>query len=127
MKESDYNIMMIPTFSGLTMTGGHKEEIMMVNGEVVKFNYPAVVADHYRYKGSVDNHNYLRNDDRNNSQICLEIAWGTTCWPIRLFAFFIACNEVDVYLGMKHLPKNDDTFMNFEKMTKTLNKNSCID
>ena len=42
----------------------------MVNGEVVKFKYPEIVADHYIYRGEVDN------------QISLESVWGTTWWSI---------------------------------------------
>ena len=30
----------------MTVAEGQKEEIRMVNGQVVKFNYPEVVADH---------------------------------------------------------------------------------
>ena len=44
MKEPDYNIMMMSTFLGLTVSGGHKEERNMVNGEVVKSRYHSVVA-----------------------------------------------------------------------------------
>ena len=39
MKEPDYNITMMSTFSGFTMMDDQKEEIIMVNGEVVKFRY----------------------------------------------------------------------------------------
>ena len=51
-KYPDYNIIMVSTFSGLTVTEGQKEEIIRVNGEVVKFKYPEVVADHYIYMGA---------------------------------------------------------------------------
>ena len=44
-------MMMILTFSGLTVTEGQNKERRMVNGEVVKFKYPKYVADHYRYGG----------------------------------------------------------------------------
>ena len=50
----------------------------MVNGEIVKFKYPEVVSDHYRYRGAVDNHNALRHDDGTKSQFGLESKWGTT-------------------------------------------------
>ena len=43
---------MISTFLGLTAPEGQKEQIRMVNGEVVKFKYPEVVADHYIYMGA---------------------------------------------------------------------------
>ena len=32
MKDHDYNIMMMPNFSGLTVPEDHKEEIAMMNG-----------------------------------------------------------------------------------------------
>ena len=50
----------------------------MVNGGIVKFKYHEVFSDHYKYRGSVDNHNDLRHDVSNNPQIGLESAWGTT-------------------------------------------------
>ena len=59
----------------------------MVNGEVVKFKYPLTAADNYKLRGAVDNHNALRNDGGTKSKIGLDIAWGTTCWPIQFFAF----------------------------------------
>ena len=37
------------------MLEGQKEEIRMVNGEVVKFKYPEIVADHYKYREALDN------------------------------------------------------------------------
>ena len=83
----DYNIMMMSTFSGLTVPEGQKEERRMVNGEVVKFKYPEVVADHYRYRETVENHNDLRHYEGTKSQIGLESSWGTTWWPIRVFLF----------------------------------------
>ena len=82
MKDYDYNIMMMSTFSGWTVLEGHKEGIRMVNGGVYKFKYPAVVADNYRYKGTVDNQISLRSYDQTKSQIYLDSAWRTTWWPI---------------------------------------------
>ena len=58
-----------------------------MNAEAVKFKYPEVVADHYKYRGAMDNHNALRHDGGTKSQIGLESAWGTTWWPILFFYF----------------------------------------
>ena len=87
----------------------------MVNVEVVKFKYTAIVADDYIYRGAVDNHNALRYDVGTKSQIGLESAWGTTWWSTQLFAFFIACTEVNAYLAMKYLLKKYENFMNLRK------------
>ena len=70
--------MMMSTYLSLNVPGCQKEEIRMVNGEIVKFKYPEVVANHYRYRGAVDNHNALRHDVRTKYQIALESTWGTT-------------------------------------------------
>ena len=43
--------MTMSIFSGLTVPKGQKEDRRMVNGEVVKFKYPEVVSDNYRYRG----------------------------------------------------------------------------
>ena len=47
MKEPDYNIVMVSTFSGWDVPEGQKKDIRMVNEELVKFRYPEVVADHW--------------------------------------------------------------------------------
>ena len=60
----------------------------MKNGEVVKFKYPIIVANHYRYRVCVGNHNSLRHDGGKKYRIGLESARLTTCWTIRVFDFF---------------------------------------
>ena len=67
--EPDQNIMMMSTFWGLNVLEGQKQKRRMVNGEVLKFNYLEIVADHYRYMGAMDNHNALRHDGGTKSQI----------------------------------------------------------
>ena len=57
--------MMMSTFLVLTVTEGQKEDRRMVDWEVFKFNYNEVVADNYRYRGEVDNHNALSHDGKN--------------------------------------------------------------
>ena len=52
--------MMMSNFSGLTVPEGQKEDIRTVNGEIFKLKYPGVVADHYRYRGVLDNQNSLK-------------------------------------------------------------------
>ena len=60
------------------MYEGHKEDRIIINREVVQFNYPEFVADNYRYRGAVDNHNALGYDGRTRSKIGLNIAWVMT-------------------------------------------------
>ena len=104
---------MMSTFLCLTVPEGWKEERIMVNEEVVKFKYPEVVADNYRYRGAVENHNVLRHDGRTKYQIGLKSAWGATWFLILVFDFFIAWTEVNAYLEMKFFLKIDYYFMIF--------------
>ena len=66
----------------LTVKEVQKEEIRMVNGEVVKFKYPEVVVDHYRYRGAVDNHDSSIHVGGTKPQFGLDSKWGTIWWPI---------------------------------------------
>ena len=52
LKDPYYTIVMMLTFSGLNVPEGQKEDIRMVNGDVFKFKYTEVVADHYEYRGN---------------------------------------------------------------------------
>ena len=63
----------------------------------------------------MDNNNLLNNDGGKNSQIGLVSAHGTTFWPIRVFAFFMACTEVNVYLTLKYLLMTDEILDNQDK------------
>ena len=86
-----------------------------MNGDIVKFKYPEVVADYYRYREALENHNALRHDGGTKYQFGFESKWVTTWWPIRVFDFSIACTEVNAYLAMKYFLKTDDKFMDFRK------------
>ena len=64
----------------------------------------------------MDDHNSLRHDDGTKFQIGLENLQVTIWWPIRMFAFFIACTEVNAYMAMKFFHKIDETFINILKI-----------
>ena len=83
------------TYSGLTVQDGQKEENIIFNAEAIKSKYPTIVADNYRYRGVVKNHNVWRHYGVKKSQIGLDSARGTTCWTIGVFDFFIECTEVN--------------------------------
>ena len=114
LNDNNYNIIMMSTFSGLTVPESQKEVRSMVSEEVVKLKYPEVVADHFRYRGAVENHNDLRHDDGTKYQFYFKSERGTTWWPIRVFDFFIACTEVNACLAMKYFLKTDDKCMDFK-------------
>ena len=84
---------------------------MMVSGDISKFKSPEVVLDHYMYRGAVYDHNSLKHDGGNKSQFGSKSKWGTTWGPIQVFTFFVACTEVNAYLGMKYFLKTNDKFI----------------
>ena len=53
-----------------------------MDGEVVRFEYPEVVANHYKYKRAVYKQNSLRHDYMNKYKIIVDSAWGTKWLPI---------------------------------------------
>jgi hypothetical protein len=62
--------------------------------------YPEVVANHYAYRGCVDDHHNKRQDGGSKQGLALEsTSWSTFCWPIRVFAFILAITEVNTYLA----------------------------
>ena len=79
--------MIISTFSGLPVPEVYKEEIRMMNGEVVNFKYPEVVADHQKYRVTVYKHNALRHDGGTKSQIGLGVHGEPPGGPSGFFFF----------------------------------------
>ena len=79
--------MMVSTFWGLTVPEDQKEDIRIVNGEVVNFNYTEVVPDYYRHRGALDNKNALMHHGGTKYQFGFKSKWGTTWWPIQVLLF----------------------------------------
>ena len=88
LKNTDYNIMVLSNFSDLTVTEGQKEKIRMDNGEVIRFNYPKIVMDHYRYRRAVENHNALSHGVGSKSQIFSREFTGNGLLSHLSFCFF---------------------------------------
>ena len=107
MKEPDYVMSLMSTYGTNERTGKLTSRKWKENG-VVKtktFSYPEVVANHFLYRHSIDDHNSKRH-----SPISLEVTWATSWWPNRVFAFLLAVTEINTMLvmemlrGVKHPP-----------------------
>jgi hypothetical protein len=80
-------MMMMTTYGTLERTGKKTEKTITVE-EVqnqIKFNYPEVIANHFKYRHMVDDHNAKRH-----APILLEESWATNTLGNRVFAFLIA-------------------------------------
>ena len=92
MKEPDYCMMLMSTYGTLERSGDNKNRNS--GGRTYTFKYPEVIANHYKYRDSVDSHNARRQ-----SPIALEETWATDRWPNRIFAYILATTEVNANLA----------------------------
>ena len=92
MKEPDYVMMIMTTYSTLVEFGEEKRQYM-VNGvkHVTTFQYPEAVYNHYCYHDVIDNHNSFRMH-----LLSMEETWMTMHWPNRVFSYLFAITMVNV-------------------------------
>ena len=103
MKEPDY-VMSLMTTYGTLSRDNCRETSRDCAGQKVRFKYPEVINNHFKYRHAVDDHNQKRHQP-----ISLEVTWGTKSWPNRVFAFLLAITEVNVMLGAVKVNKIYET------------------
>ena len=98
LKEPPYVMMMMTTYGTLERSGRMTERSIgpIGNRTKVKFKYPEVFGNHFKYRHMVDDHN-----NRRHSPISFEESWATKNWTHRVFSFIIAITEVNTNLAMK--------------------------
>ena len=133
MKEPDYVMSLMSTYGTTSPNIGQEEtrrHYKNANGDDVtkSFQYPEIVANHYAYRGCVDDHNNKRQDGGSKQGLALESTWSTFRWPIRVFTFILAISEVNTYLAWVYFKCERLTFMAFRKLlAKALIYNKYID
>ena len=87
MKERDYVMMIMTTYSTLGEFGEEKRHYYMVNRvkHGTTFRYPEVIHNHHHYCDVIDNHNSYRMHP-----LSMEETWMTMHWPNRVFCFLLA-------------------------------------
>ena len=101
MKEPDY-VMMLMTTYGTTTRFGLEKPCRLDDGTEVKFQYPKIIYNHFKYWHAVDDHN-----NRWQSPISIEKTWKTKWWPNRVFAFLLALTEINCLLVWVNILKHD--------------------
>ena len=114
-KEPDYTMMLMSTYGCLNINDDQKASVRNVNGEVKEFKYTEVIGNHYRYRGSVDEHNSKRHDGGTGNGLSLEKTWHTSRWENRVFAFILGISEVNAYLAWKFFGGNTESLLEFRK------------
>jgi Transposase IS4 len=131
MKEPDYVMMLMSTYGSLIVNDGQKlsHREYHADGQTVctTFKYTEPFANHFIYRGAVDDHNNKRHDGGSHQGISLETTWNTQRWENRVFAFVLAVTEVNAYLARRYFFKEEESFMEFRKklsyaMTRNTNQ-----
>jgi hypothetical protein len=120
MKEADYVMMLMSTYGQLIPKTDQKDswrEVDQPDGErsTKRFKYTEVFANHYDYRGAVDDHNNKRHDV-GGLGVSLEDTWRTSRWEIRVFTFVcMAIVEVNAYLGRSFFGEETETMLEFRR------------
>lgn len=122
MKEPEYVMMLMSTYGQLLEKPNQRESWRDVDegGEraTKRFKYTEVFANHYDYRGAVDDHNNKRHDV-GGLGVSIEDTWKTMRWAIRVFVFVcIAIVEVNAFLGRAFFQMQDEkeeTMLDFRK------------
>lgn len=117
MKEPDYVMMLMSTYGALIEHQDQKRSYRgsIASGDATSFKYKEVVANHYKYRGAVDEHNSKRHDGGTGDGIGLEASWGTTRWENRVFSFILGVSEVNAYLGRSYFGGENETQIQFRQ------------
>ena len=132
MKEPDYIMSLMSTYGTVSPKQGQmdvRRHFKNSDGQNVtkEFQYPEVVANHYTYRGSVDDHNNKRQDGGTKQGLSLESTWSTFRWPIRVFTFILAITEVNTYLAWVYFKREKVEFISFRKqLAKALINNTYV-
>jgi hypothetical protein len=133
MKEPDYVMSLMSTY-GTTSAKAEQPETKRhyknaQGDDITKvFRYPEVVANHYAYRGCVDDHNNKRQDGGSKQGLAIESTWVTRRWPIRVFSFILGISEVNTYLAWTYFKGEKVEFMVFRKqLAKALIYNRFVD
>lgn len=105
-------MMVMSTYGTNERVGRFTERKNLPNNQPpVTFQYPEVIANHFKYRHMVDDHNGRRHDP-----ISLEVIWATKTWPNRVFAFLLSITEINVmYAANYFLQRKKELTINFRK------------
>ena len=109
MKEEEYVLMFMSTYGSLLENEDQKLSYRSSsNGQPpISFKYKEVFGNHYKYRGSVDEHNSKRHDGNTGAGMSLEASWTTTRWENRVFSYVLGTSEVNAYLSRSYFASSD--------------------
>jgi hypothetical protein len=97
MKDAGFTSILMSTYGTTERQDHEAKRYLLAQEQSVKFMYPEVFSNHYKYRGLVDCHNAKRH-----APIGFETTWATKTWEKRVFAFLLAVTEVNIFLVANH-------------------------
>ena len=86
LKEPDYVLTMMSTYGSLIVKDGQRDSVRLdKEGATKRFKYTEVIANHFQYRGAVDNHNGKRHDCGSKNGLSIESTWTTNRWENKVF------------------------------------------
>ena len=107
LKEPNYTMKIMSTYGGLVEPPNQPESKRIfknTSGErvTVNFEYKEPFANHFNFRHAVDDHNNLRH-----GLPSIETSIVTNSWPIRVFSFFLAITEVNIFRAFSYFVWTD--------------------
>ena len=101
-RDSKACILAMSTWGTTTSSGGPETRTIRrrMEGEIVQFTRPSILAWYYHARHAVDDSNNTRQ-----GTTALEDIWGTKDWKCRVFAFFLGVVEANVRNAYNYLAK----------------------
>jgi len=117
LKEPDYTLMMMSTYGSLIVKDGQRDSVRVSKEDrtMKRFKYTEVVANHFKYRGAVDDHNGKRHDCGSKNGLSLESTWTTNRWENKVFSFILAITEVNAYLAQQYFTEREYKQVEFRK------------
>lgn len=116
MKELEYNMMLISTYSFLQILSAATEKNIIVDNVTTKFRYKEPFLKYFNYRDIVNNYNALCYSYRCDLTLGIEHTFKTHCWAICVFCFIIELIEVNVFLDYRYFLNIEEEFLEFRKL-----------
>ena len=109
---------MMSTYGSLIVKDGQRDSVRVLKDDtrtMKRFKYTEVVANHFKYRGAVDDHNGKRHDCGSKNGLSLESTWTTNRWENKVFSFILAITEVNAYLAQQYFTEREYKQVEFRK------------
>jgi xylulokinase len=98
VNHSRYTFLLLSTYGSLALVGPERTIFSPTNRSSFSYRRNEPIADYYRGRHAVDDHNHLRQGQR----VDVERAWGSKFWHVKQLAFLVSATLVNTQLAYNH-------------------------